>query len=71
MRYYGDTVETEAGKFGVLLELHGNISEGFRDIDGSSNDTGFSVARADAQDVLRAEHRAQAAVRGEGWLHLV
>ena len=41
--YYGDTVETEAGKFGYLLELHGNRSDGFRDIDGSSNSTGFSL----------------------------
>jgi Fe(3+) dicitrate transport protein len=41
--YFGDTVETEAGKFGYLLELHGNRSDGFRDIDGSNNSTGFSL----------------------------
>jgi Fe(3+) dicitrate transport protein len=41
--YYGDTVETGAGKFGYLLELHGNRSDGFRDIDGSSSSTGFSL----------------------------
>lgn len=41
--YYGDTVQSEYGRFGVLLELHGNISEGFRDIDFSSNSTGFGL----------------------------
>lgn len=41
--YYGDTVQTEQGRFGILLELHGNISEGFRDIDYSGNSTGFEL----------------------------
>ena len=41
--YYGNTVTTDHGRFGILLELHGNVSEGFRDIDGSSNDTGFEL----------------------------
>lgn len=41
--FYGDTVQTEAGKFGYLLELHGNYSDGFRDIDGTSRSTGFAL----------------------------
>ena len=41
--YFGDTVETASGKFGYLLELHGNRSDGFRDIHGSGNSTGFSL----------------------------
>lgn len=41
--YFGDTVQTEAGKFGYLLELHGNRSDGFRDIDGTNRNTGFSL----------------------------
>lgn len=41
--YTGDTVETEAGRLGYLLELHGNFSDGFRDIDGTSRSTGFSL----------------------------
>ena len=41
--YYGDTVQTDQGRFGILLELHGNVSEGFRDIDFSSNSTGFNL----------------------------
>lgn len=41
--YYGDTVETEAGKFGYLVEFFGNVSDGFREIDGTSDTTGFSV----------------------------
>lgn len=41
--FFGDTVETEAGKFGYLLELHGNTSDGFRDIDGSGRSTGFEL----------------------------
>lgn len=39
----GNTVETDAGRFGWLLELHGNFSDGFRDIDSSSNPTGFAL----------------------------
>jgi Fe(3+) dicitrate transport protein len=41
--YYGDSVELEGGKFGYLLEIHGNRSDGFRQIDGSGQDTGFSL----------------------------
>ncbi|MEX1048393.1 MAG: TonB-dependent receptor, partial [Akkermansiaceae bacterium] len=41
--YFGDTVETEVGNFGYLLELHGNRSDGFRDIDGTNRNTGFSL----------------------------
>jgi Fe(3+) dicitrate transport protein len=41
--YFGDTVETEAGKFGYLIELYGTRSDGFREIDGTSDTTGFSV----------------------------
>ena len=41
--YFGDTVETEAGKFGYLIELYGNRSDGFREIDGTSDTAGFSV----------------------------
>lgn len=41
--YFGDTVETEAGKFGYVLELFGNLSDGFREIDGTSDSAGFSV----------------------------
>lgn len=41
--YYGDTFDTEQGRVGVLFELHGNVSDGFRNIDNSSNDTGFSL----------------------------
>jgi|688.fasta_scaffold46515_2 Fe(3+) dicitrate transport protein len=41
--HYGDTVETDAGRFGYLLELHGGLSDGFRDIRCSGKDTGFSL----------------------------
>lgn len=41
--YGGETIDTDAGRFGYLLELHGNFSEGFRNIDGSSRSTGFSL----------------------------
>jgi Fe(3+) dicitrate transport protein len=41
--YFGDTVQTEAGKFGYLIELHGNSSDGFREIDGTNRSTGFSL----------------------------
>ncbi len=40
--YYGDTVNTENGRFGYLLEIFQNSSEGFRNLDGGG-DTGFSV----------------------------
>lgn len=41
--WYGDTQDTSAGRFGYLLELHGESSDGFRDIDGTSRDSGFSI----------------------------
>jgi Fe(3+) dicitrate transport protein len=41
--WYGDTVETEAGRIGYLLELHTQTSDGFRDIDFSGRDTGFGL----------------------------
>ena len=41
--WYGDTQTTEAGTFGYLLELHTMTSEGFRDIDGTSKDSGFDL----------------------------
>jgi Fe(3+) dicitrate transport protein len=40
--HYGDTVETDAGRFGYLLELHGGVSDGFRDVRGGG-DSGFSL----------------------------
>ncbi len=40
--YFGDTVQTDNGLFGYLLELHYHRSDGFREIQGhSSQDTGF------------------------------
>ncbi len=41
--WYGDTVTTDAGTFGYLLELHSMFSDGYRDIDGSSKNTGFDL----------------------------
>jgi Fe(3+) dicitrate transport protein len=41
--YYGDTRDTPQGRVGWLLELHGNTSDGFRNIEGSNNDTGFQL----------------------------
>ena len=41
--WYGDTQSTDAGTFGYLLELHAMTSEGFRDIDGTSKDSGFDL----------------------------
>ncbi len=41
--WYGDTQTTEAGTFGYLLELHTMTSDGFRDIDGTSQDSGFDL----------------------------
>lgn len=40
--YYGDTIETEAGRFGYLLEVMGQTTDGFRDIDGGG-DSGFDL----------------------------
>lgn len=41
--WYGDMVETEAGKFSYLLEMHANTTDGFRNIDGSGSDSGFKL----------------------------
>jgi len=41
--YYGDSIETESGRFGWLLESHYHTSDGFRKIDGSSKNTGFDL----------------------------
>lgn len=41
--WFGDTKETEVGKIGYLLEMHGQTSDGFRKVDGSSQDTGFDL----------------------------
>ncbi|PAW69659.1 MAG: hypothetical protein B9S35_15945, partial [Opitutia bacterium Tous-C5TDCM] len=41
--WYGDTQSTDAGTFGYLLELHAMTSEGFRDIDGTSKNSGFDL----------------------------
>lgn len=41
--WYGDTHETEAGRIGYLLELHSKTTDGFREIDGTSRDTGFDL----------------------------
>jgi len=41
--WYGDVVETEAGKFGYLLEMHANTTDGFRNIDGGGTDSGFKL----------------------------
>ncbi len=41
---FGDVLETtDGGRFGYLLELHSQRSDGFRSIDGSSADTGFRL----------------------------
>jgi Fe(3+) dicitrate transport protein len=39
--WYGDTQETAAGRVGYLLELHTQTSDGLRDIQGTSRDSGF------------------------------
>lgn len=41
--WYGDTQDTAAGKIGWLLEFHGEHSDGYRDIDGSSQNTGYDL----------------------------
>jgi Fe(3+) dicitrate transport protein len=41
--WYGDTQDTKAGRVGYLLELHGESSDGYRKIDGSTQDTGFDL----------------------------
>ncbi len=40
--WYGDTVETASGRFGYLLELHSQTSDGYRDID-FGGDSGFDL----------------------------
>jgi len=41
--WYGDSQQTQNGRVGYLLELHGESSDGYRKIDGSSRDTGFNL----------------------------
>lgn len=41
--YYGNTVETENGRFGYLLEIHQHSTDGFRRIQGGGGDTGFQL----------------------------
>lgn len=41
--WHGDEQETAAGKIGWLLEMHGEHSDGYREIDGSSKNTGFDL----------------------------
>lgn len=41
--WYGDSMDTQAGRVGYLLELHAQTSDGFRDIDFSNRDSGFDL----------------------------
>lgn len=41
--WYGDTHTTDLGTFGYLLELHTMTTDGFREIDGTSRDSGFDL----------------------------
>lgn len=41
--WHGDQRDTAAGKVGWLFELHGEHSDGYRRIDGSSKDTGYDL----------------------------
>ncbi|MEY5020255.1 MAG: hypothetical protein RLZ22_1343, partial [Verrucomicrobiota bacterium] len=41
--WHGDEQETAAGKIGWLMEMHGEHSDGYRKIDGSSKDTGYDL----------------------------
>ena len=41
--WHGDEQETAAGKIGWLLEMHGEHSDGYREIDGSSKNTGYDL----------------------------
>jgi len=41
--WYGDVVETDAGKVGYLFEMHTNTTDGFRNIDGSGVNSGFEL----------------------------
>jgi Fe(3+) dicitrate transport protein len=41
---FGETIATDsAGNFGYLVELHGQTTDGFRKIDGTSRDSGFDL----------------------------
>lgn len=40
--YYGDSIQTDAGRFGYLLEILRESGDGYRDLDGGG-DTGFTV----------------------------
>lgn len=41
--WHGDERDTASGKIGWLLEMHGEHSDGYRKIDGSSKDTGYDL----------------------------
>ncbi len=41
--WHGDEQESAAGKIGWLLEMHGEHSDGYREIDGSSKNTGYDL----------------------------
>lgn len=41
--WYGDTIESNAGRFGYLFELHHQSSDGFRNTDGSSEKAGMDL----------------------------
>jgi Fe(3+) dicitrate transport protein len=41
--WQGNTITTDDGVFGYLLEMHSQLSDGYRDIDGGSNDTGYDL----------------------------
>ena len=41
--WHGDEQDTAAGKIGWLLEMHGEHSDGYREIDGSSKNTGYDL----------------------------
>jgi Fe(3+) dicitrate transport protein len=41
--WFGDTADTQAGRIGYLLELHAQTSDGYRDTDFTSRDSGFNL----------------------------
>ena len=41
--WFSGSEETKAGRVGYLLELHAENTDGFRHVDGSSQDTGFDL----------------------------
>ncbi len=41
--WYGDTVESDSGRFGYLFELHHQSSDGFRETDGSRKKAGMDL----------------------------